>query len=195
MHNVLYDQKISSFPDLKMNVVLMSTDRITLRLPRNLLNVLRKESEERDLPLNALINRILDKSVLKEGRINVLPTISVSNMLFEKILEKLDKVTIDEVSKIGPTVTRKYFTLLNQDYTIDNLITDYFMILSKYCGWYKFHHEKINNVYRLVFETPLGSKWTKFLASYVKAILLSFRVHIDEESIEDNIIIFEFRKI
>jgi hypothetical protein len=173
----------------------ITTERLTLRIPSPLLDSLKKESEEKDIPINALINRTLERVFLRECQLNVLPRISISQMLFEKIILEINNPSIEKAAKNGPRVLRKYFTLQNQSLTLENVISDYFSLLSKYCGWFIFHHEKNDDRYRLVFETQISPKWAEFLFYYIKSILEETKVCIVSESHDDNIIIFEVIKL
>jgi hypothetical protein len=125
---------------------------------------------------------------------NVLPRIWISHILFGKIIEELDDSSIEKIAKIGSDIIKKYFTIQNQSLTLDNVITNYFSLLSKYCGWFTFTSERISEKYRLVFETPIGSKWPQFLFIYIKSILNSIEVSIENESREDNVLVFEVLK-
>ncbi|MFI5405391.1 MAG: hypothetical protein ACHQ1D_02630 [Nitrososphaerales archaeon] len=172
----------------------ISSERLTLRIPAPLLDRIKKESDKKDLPINALINRALVKVFLREGQINVLPCISISHILFEKIISGLDNPSIEKAAKHGPNVLRKYYALQNQSLTLETVITDYFSLLSKYCGWFIFHHEKNADEYRLIFETQISSKWAEFLFYYLKSILEETKACIVSESHDNNLIIFEVTK-
>jgi hypothetical protein len=168
-----------------------TTERLTLRLPSYLLDNIKKESNKRDLPVNALINRVLVKSFLHESQMNVLPRIWISHILFGKIIEELDDNSIEKISKMGPDILRKYFTIQNQSLTLENVINNYLSSLGKYCGWFTFNSERISDKYRLVFETSINSKWSQFLFYYIKSILNELPVSIVNESSDDNVIVFE----
>jgi hypothetical protein len=172
----------------------ITTERLTLRIPSHLLDRIKKESDKKDLPVNALINRVLVKSFLYEDQINVLPRISISHILFGKIIEELDDSSIEKTSILGSDIVKKYFTIQNQILTLENIITNYFSLLSKYCGWFTFNSERISDKYRLVFEASIGSKWSQFLFKYIKSILSMIEVSIVNESHEDNVIVFEVLK-
>ncbi len=171
-----------------------STNRITLRLPNNILNALKKEAEKKDLPLNALVTRMLTKIVSFDMQLDAMPTIIMSHALFTKMIDKIDEASMEEITKEGPNIIKNLFTILGLRYELDNVINNYLITLGKYCGWYKFSPEITRNNYRLVFEIQLGSKWIKFAAAYVKNILESLKIHIDNESINHNVIVFEFVK-
>jgi len=170
-----------------------STNRITLRLPNSILEKLKKESERKDLPLNAIITKILSKNTAYDMEFNAISTITISHLLFSKIMDSVDDIALKEIADEGPDVIKKMFTITGIEYKLDNVIEKYFVIFSKYCGWFKFTHEINKPHYRFVFETSLGEKWTKFLSLYVKNILDSLKIHVDNESIHDNVIVFQFR--
>ena len=168
------------------------SSRVTLRLPDNILQVLKKESEKRDLPLNATINRILSKNVVFDMKINVLPTITMSQALFSKIFAKLDEKNQKEIVLYGPKSVKQLFTLLNLRYDLPSLIENHFMIMDKYCGWYTFHYDLKGDTYRMVFESDLGPYWIEFLRLYTTSILHSLRISNIDVKIEGSVLVFEF---
>src|SRR3972149_7198854 len=170
------------------------TNRITLRLPINILEVLKKESEKRDLPVNAIINRILSKNVILDIQMNVLPTITMSQALFSKIMAKLDEKNQREIVLYVPKSVKQLFVLLNLNYDLKNIIENHFIIMDKYCGWYNFHYDLKKDNYRLVFESDLGPDWLQFLKLYVTSILNSLRINDIDVKIEGSVLIFGFIK-
>lgn len=170
------------------------TNRITLRLPESILKKLKKESDERVLPLNAIINRILTKHVMFDMRINKLSGITTPQDLLSNIIDKLDETQKEELALQGPQIVKKLFRMLNVKYNVQNVIDDYFIMLGTYCGWYKFHVDSENNQHRLIFESDLGKEWIAFLSMYVNGILKSLRVDIVNEFIDDSALIIEFIK-
>jgi len=170
------------------------TNRVTLRLPNNILESLKIESEKRDLPLNVIITGILSKNVIFDMKFNVLPTITMSQTLFSKIMIKLDEKNQREIVLYVPKSVKHLFTLLNLNYDLASIIENHFVIMDKYAGWYTFHHDVKGNNYRLVFESDLGPDWIQFLRLYITSILNSLRIsHIDIQ-IEGSVLVFEFIK-
>jgi hypothetical protein len=170
------------------------TTRITLRLPNSILNELKKEADEKDLPISSLAGKILNKHVLFERRFGLMPAILMSQHLFEAIIETLDVSTMEKISKMAPQIVKKLATLGGFEYEIDSIIQNYFTIVGKYCGWYQFKHEIDHVNYTLVFETDTNRKWTKFVSKYIRSILESLKIHISDESEADNVITFKFVK-
>lgn len=169
----------------------VKTNRITLRLPSDILDPLKQESEERDLPLNAIINRILSKNVFYDKRMGILPTIIVPITIHSKVFENMDESKKLEIAKEGPAIVNRLFSMYNLKSTLENAIEEYFLVVSKYCGWYDFHHEKSDKKHRLVFDSNLGNSWNEFLLLYLRSILESLNITIIEQSICDSIIVFE----
>lgn len=137
---------------------------------------------------------MLNKIVSFDMRLDAMPTIIMSHVLFTKMIDKIDEASMEEIAREGPNVIKKLFAILGLNYGLNNVISNYFEVLGKYCGWYKFASDVSNARYRLVFETYLGSNWTKFLTMYVKNILESLKIHIENESVQDGVIVFEFTK-
>ena len=105
-----------------------STNRITLRLPNNILEKLKKESERKDIPLNAVIARILSKNTTYDMEFNTVSTITMSHVLFSKIVDSADDTTLGKIAAQSPDIIKKLFTIMGIDYKLDNVIEKYFVI-------------------------------------------------------------------
>lgn len=171
------------------------TNRITLRLSGNLFEELRKGADEKDLPLNSFIVKILNKHVSFDRRFETVPSILTSQILFSAIMEGLDEPAMNGLSKLAPRMVKRLAALGGWEYNIDNIIENYFAILGKYCGWYQFRYSEERSNYTLVFETNMGLKWARFVSKYVRTILESLKVHITDESIDEGVIVFKFLKL
>lgn len=170
-----------------------STNRITLRLQNRILQTLKEEAEQKDIPLNALIASILTKNLIIQNNVNLLPNIIIPSVLFTKTWENLDDKTLEELAKDGATVVKRIFAIQGTPLRLEEVIDKYFAVLAKYCGWFKFSYASKEHDFRLVFETNGASKWTRFIAAYLKSILAELGICLEKESIDDNIIVFEVR--
>jgi hypothetical protein len=184
---------VSLYPELGLDKRIQSTNRITLRIPTSTLKVLKAEADRRDIPLNALVIKILSRSIAFDTTVNTMPNIILPYLLFAKILDDLDNSSIEKLVKEGPHLVGKLFMILGIKYGLKEVIENYLIVLGKYCGWYNFTYESNGPHYRLVFETQIGSNWTRFLAEYIRSLLESLRVYIETNSINDNVIVFELR--
>jgi len=175
------------------NVV--SATRTSIRVPHNLLKVLKDEADKKNVSLNAIITKILDKYILCDLRMNTIPSITMSQALFFLILEKLNFSQKEEVTRKAIQTVKDMFTVLGVEYNLQNVLDEYFSMLGKHCGWFTFHYDKDENHFRLVFETELGPEWLKFLQFYVRAILQSLKINIDNESTTNSVMIFEITNV
>lgn len=171
---------------------LPTTNRVTLRLPNQVLEVLKKEAEKKDLTLNALVTKILFKNTSFELHVKAVPNMTIPHEIFIEFINKSSNSAIEEIAKNGPSVVKKLFRILGLEYNLDNVIYSYFEMIGKYCEWYSFSHQIKHNRCRLVFNTMLGPKWTVFLSIYARSILESLKIHVDEVSVTDGVIVFEF---
>ncbi|MDE1763111.1 MAG: hypothetical protein KGH88_02570 [Thaumarchaeota archaeon] len=171
------------------------TNRVTLRLPYSLIDELRKDAEEKDLPLNSFIVKILSKYLSFDKRFEMMPTILTSQVLFAALIENMDEMAMNQAAKTAPRMVKKLSALGGWEYDVDNIVENYFSVIGKYCGWYQFRYKTERSSYILVFETNMGRKWARFVLKYVKAILESLKVHITDESLDDEIVIFKFVKL
>ena len=168
------------------------TNRITLRIQNDTLEVLKNEAEKKDLTLNAMVNKILVKNVAYDENVNVVETMIIPHDLFLIMVEKMKKSELIEIAKEGPRIVKKIFDIMGVTYDVDHVIANYFIVLDKYCNWFEFSHKVNGSKYRLIFCAGTNDKWAEFIQNYVKAILESLKIIISNESHSDGIIVFEF---
>ncbi|CUR52026.1 protein of unknown function [Nitrosotalea devaniterrae] len=170
----------------------VSTNRLTLRLQSDLLEILKQSADKKDLTLNAMITNILNKNITYDETVNVIPNMVVPYDLFFNIITKVEAPDVNEIVKSAPNVVKKLFDIMGVQYDIDHVIHNYLTTLSKYCNWFEFSYKITGNNYRLVFCTGNSSKWTTFVQQYVKSILDSLKIIVINDSLHDGIVVFEF---
>jgi len=168
------------------------TNRITLRIQNDTLEVLKNDAEKKDLTLNALVNKILVKNVAYAENVNVVETMIIPHDLFFIMVEKMKNSELIEIAKEGPRIVKKIFDIMGVSYDIDHINANYFAVLDKYCNWFEFSHKITGSKYRLIFCAGSNDKWAEFIQNYVRSILESLKIVISYESNSDGIIIFEF---
>lgn len=169
-----------------------NNSRITVRLPNNLLESLKTDARKKDLSLNALISNVLSKSIIYHETINLIPNVIFPFELLTVIMSEMDDSTLVTISEEGPMVVRKLFDIMGLAYNIDNVLQNYFSIVSKYCNWFVFSYVQKGKKYRLVFSSGKDEQWIKFIQNYIKIILQSLKINISDEYVHDGIIVFEF---
>ena len=88
-----------------------NTNRITLRLPKDTLEALKKEADKKDLPISSIAVRTLVKSVSSDKHLKSSPTLVIPQLLFAEIIENMDKTMFEKVAKKGPTIVKRLCTL------------------------------------------------------------------------------------
>src|SRR5579864_2054223 len=175
-----------------MQVIKHVPIRVTLRLQTDLHDVLMEEANKRDLTINALINRILNKNISYDINVNAVQCVTMPHELFLEMIDQMPTYSINEIGKSGPRTVKKLFSLIGIKYDIEHVIENYFIILGKYCGWFEFSCKEQFGGYRLVFYAGKDPKWSAFVHAYVKNILHSLNIISMNDSNHDGIVIFEF---
>lgn len=175
-----------------MQVVKRVPTRVTLRLQTDLLAVLMEEANKRDLTLNALINRTLNRISSYDNNVNVVQCVTMPHELFLEMITEIPQNSIHEIGKGGPRIVKKLFNILGMKYDLEHVINSYFTILGKYCGWFEFSYKEQFGNYRLVFCAGKDPKWGSFVQAYVKNILDSLKIAPINDSMHDGIVVFEF---
>lgn len=171
----------------------MSTNRLTLRLPVDILEYLKEEADKKNIPINAVVTKIISSKMTFDMSVGLLPNANLPCLLVSKMLDKLDDASLKELAAEGPNLIRNMFAIEGVPYELENVIAKHFAMLGKYCNWYEFTSQVNKPYYRLVFKTRFGANWASFVFLYVRTILLSLKVHIDMESSNGDIIFFELR--
>ncbi|MDE1862162.1 MAG: hypothetical protein KGI33_04540 [Thaumarchaeota archaeon] len=170
-----------------------ATNRVTLRVQSDLLDILKSQAARTDLTLNAFINKMLNKNVLYEENVNAILNVVFPHDFFLMIVDKISDRDIQELADRGPGVVSKLFNIIGMQYDVDHVIHNYFAVIGKYCKWFEFSYKVTGYKYRLVFCADSATpKWGLFLRQYIKSILQSLKVIVTAESEQDGIIVFEF---
>ncbi|MDE2590985.1 MAG: hypothetical protein KGL95_15115, partial [Patescibacteria group bacterium] len=95
------------------------TNRITLRLQNDVLEILKREADKKDLTLNAFINKVLNKNITYEENVNAILNVVLPYDFFLLIVAKLNEDDMKELAQKGPGIVKKLFNILGMQYDID----------------------------------------------------------------------------
>lgn len=144
----------------------------TVRLTRNLDELIQKDAKEKNLSVNGLVNRIVTKYVEWDRYISKFGFISIANETFQDILEQVDDEKIENIAKelgqqMPQAVTLFWFKELSLE-TFLKTITLY----SKYSGLHRIEIERDEDCV-ITFHHNLGEKWSVFLRHFISQFVES----------------------
>ena len=160
----------------------------TVRLTRNLDELIQKDAKEKNLSVNALVNNIMTKYSEWDRYISKFGFISIASETFQAILEEVDDEKIEKIAKelgqqMPQAVTLFWFKELSLE-TFLKTITLY----SKYSGLHKIEIERDEDCV-ITFHHELGEKWSVFLRYFISQFVESAVGVIPKVKTTDSLII------
>jgi hypothetical protein len=169
------------------------TSTFTSRIEENILKTLEKESENQEISLNTLINKILRKYVewdLHEPKVGMIPMAKpVISTLFDMMEE--DEITELAVN-FGKNIIKDISLFMK--IKLDPLSFIMWLETRMKRSIVEFNYTSENDVYIYVLKHDLGYNWSLYHKQLLEAIFHDFfKKRIDVE-ITDSILRFEFDK-
>jgi hypothetical protein len=171
--------------------VRQKSESISFRLPKDQLDRLRQEAEEKRITLNTLVSQMVDSHVnyiSSASKANLLP---ISKELIMELLEAIDdEDKIKEIAKRTQNkVTKEITMLLRGEYSFEAVI-DSFEYWLKIGGLvYKHIRDGTNEKkHTFIVQFNVGMKFSFFMAEYLKAAFEPLVVAKIECAITDNIV-------
>jgi hypothetical protein len=167
--------------------------RKSYSIPEEIVNLLEKEAYAHDTNSSSLLVKSLKKYLNFELPLSSLEPVTMTEMCFYAMLERLGPDDLLQVA--SEQATRNFgviLSLLHGKPDINSLIERYFQVFGKYSGWYSFSYEKLpkNNSFRLAFQHKRGIKWSRFLAEYNHIIMEKLCYGI-ECNTDNNVVTFD----
>ena len=166
------------------------TDRVSLRLNKIVLARLQKEADGSGISLNAIVSKALKhhtdwhSNAVKAGFITVRRA---------TILKLLDKVSDDEIRKIGHDVasseSKDFVLLLRNEYSIDSAL-EVIETWIKISG-YPYKHETQFEKHKYFIQHDMGRKWSLYLSEAYSFVFEDFGHKRPEFVIRDNTLSFD----
>lgn len=159
-----------------------------------MLSALKRRADEKDIPLNAIIVKMLSKSIALEDFAAMVPVLLLPGPMLARIFQHLDENAIEDIVNEYLNATQQLFMVAGIRYSVDEVVQNYFVSLAKYYNWYDLSSHRDHEEYRLVFKTSLGEEWLKFLTLYTRNVLSSLHVSHLSSWIGQDTIVFTFHK-
>lgn len=169
----------------------ISSEPVTSRIEKSLLDVLRKEAVKNDQSLNSLITQIFKQHVEWHNNAAKAGFISVRRKLVSRLISDLsDEKIIEIADDIAKNDARSFIFLLRNQYNIISAI-EVLETWLKIAG-YPYNHEVKFETHAFSIHHEMGRKWSLFLLEQYGKIFNSFGVSLYHIEMDENMISFKF---
>ena len=166
---------------------------MTFRIDEHILNLLKKESERRDISLNTLVNHVLkqyvewDMYACKAGMVPVAkPVVSA---LFNKMTPQ---ETIELASKVGHSAIHDIALFMKSKMDLQSFLSWFEMKMEN--SSIEFSHRLVNHTHTYVIKHELGYNWSLYHKILLELMFSRvFEKQIDT-SVYDTTLTFQFRE-
>jgi hypothetical protein len=154
---------------MKKNSDPKKTITVTLRIDKNIIDVLTEDADNESISFNSLVNHVLDKYV-KWGRFEDKTSLIHLNALVVK--ELFNRLSRDEVLKIGREISRdaiyNIILFMNGEVNFDLLIS-WYKNRMRFCSSISDKREN-NGTHKIIFKHDLGENWSIYHKSILESI-------------------------
>ena len=154
---------------MKKNSDTKKTITVTLRIDKNIMDVLTEDANNDSISFNSLVNHVLDKYV-KWGKYEDKTSLIHLNALVVK--ELFGRLSRDEVIRIGREISRDaiYNIILFMNGEVDfDILMSWYKDRMKSCSSISDKKEN-NGTHRIIFKHDLGENWSFYHKSILESI-------------------------
>ena len=167
------------------------TATMTFRIDEHILNMLRKESERRDISLNTVVNHILKQYVewdMYASKVGMVPMIKpFVSALFDKMTPQ---ETIELASKVGHSATHDIALFMKSKMDLQSFLSWFEMRMKN--SSIEFCHRLVNSTHTYVMKHDLGYNWSLYQKTLLELMFSQvFEKQIDT-SLYDTTLTFQF---
>jgi len=156
-----------------MSVKRKKTILRTIRLPRELDDILQIDAQENDLSVNALLNKIITKYIEWDRHVHKFGFVSIASETFRAILEEVDKDKIENVARnLGNNMPQAVTMFWFKRATLETLLT-VLSLFGKYSNLHTNEMKMDEKGYTITFHHNLGAKWSIFLRHFISQFIKS----------------------
>ncbi len=168
------------------------TVNLSCRIDKNVYNTLLEAAHEKGISLNSLVNSMAKNFINWEIHSSDFRLVPISKDTLEKIFDKLDDQTIQQIAKsIGGTVTRELVFLTFGEMNFNNLIQAILLNASRF-GSVK--HETVDSKHIINIHHGICLNFSKFLFNTHTALANDLSINLHITNIDKNMICMEIRE-
>ncbi len=165
----------------------------TVRITQDLDDLLRKDAEEKNTSVNALMYSILTKYAEWDRFLEKLRFITIAEEAFRHILElveeeeDLTKISSNLGARLPKEIAAFMFKQINP-----KTLLELFSLYSKYSGLYKCEVEVKGEERTIIYHHDLGVAWSYFLKHYIEEAIKTVGGFAPKSEITENEVIVRF---
>jgi hypothetical protein len=163
-----------------------SSESLSLRLNRAILNAIRKEAREKDISVNTLLNQITKQHVQWHSHAATAGFVAVRKQLIMKLINRLDEAEISNIAKEISTQSKDFVLLLRNEYQLESVL-DVIQTWIRISG-YKYKSEMRGATQLHIVQHDMGKKWSFYLAELFRYMFEELKVRkVDFDTTENTL--------
>jgi hypothetical protein len=164
-----------------------TTESVTLRFHKHVLDRLRKDAEDKQISLNTLLNQIAIQHLDWHAHAAKAGFITVRKGNITKMLEKIPEKDIIEIAELTARKESKEFVMmLRNEYSLISAL-DVIETWIEITG-YSYRHEVRGSEHFFIVQHDMGKKWSLFLKEMYRFIFEDFGLtRVDFDSSENTL--------
>lgn len=149
-----------------------TSETISLRIDRVVLNTIRSEAKLNDISVNTLLNQIIKQHVHWHSYAARAGFVSVRKQFIFQLVNRLDEAEINKIAKEISRETKDFVLLLRNEYRLESIL-DVIQTWIRISG-YKYKSEIKGSQQFHIIQHDMGKKWSFFLAKLIAYIFEDF---------------------
>ena len=164
----------------------------TVRITQELDDLLRKDAEEKNTSVNALMYSILTKYAEWDRFLERLRFITIAEEVFRHLLEVVEEKDLIKISSnLGARLPKEVAAFMFKQIDPKTLL-ELFSLYSKYSGLYKCEVEVKGEEHTVIYHHDLGMAWSYFLKHYIEEAIKTVGGTAPKNEITENEVIVRF---
>lgn len=167
-----------------------TSDSVTLRLDKDILDKLRKEAKEKQVSLNVLVGQIALQHLDWHAYASKAGFLAVTRGTVQKMLEKITEKDAIEIGEyVAKNESKEFITMLRNDYSVTSALQVLDTWL-KIVG-YSYRHEIRGLEHSYIIQHEMGKKWSLYLKELFRLIAEAFGLPRVDFDVNENMLSFK----
>jgi hypothetical protein len=167
-----------------------TSESVTLRLDKDILDKLRKEAKEKQVSLNVMMGQITLQHLDWHAYASKAGFIAVTRGTVREMLEKITEKDIVEIAEyVAKKESKEFIIMLKNDYSVTSALQVLDTWL-KIVG-YSYRHEVRGSEHSYIIQHEMGKKWSLYLKELFRLISEDFGLPRAAFDVNENMLSFK----